>query len=65
MAITHKETTSFEAYQANGDYVIEFRCPQCGEILGAETEMLEGGFDVACDNCNHVIQCYFKLVMDW
>lgn len=61
--MSYKETTSFDAY-ANL-VSIEFRCPQCGESLDAEPEMLEGGFDVVCGNCSNLIQCYFKLVMEW
>lgn len=66
MTIRRRETTSFEVYEGNvGEYIIEFACPQCQTLLAAQTENIEGGFNIACDNCKNVIQCHFKLMLEW
>lgn len=62
-----KETTDFEVnnyrFTAHVESYLEFHCPQCREAVMAER--LEGGFNVTCDNCETIIRCHFKLVMEW
>lgn len=57
------ETTSFETYGDDEGTSIDFRCPQCRADLWVRIEV--DGFDVRCSSCGVVIQCHFKLVMEW
>ena len=58
------ETNSFEIFSDGPDYVIEFRCFQCRELLKYETDDLSGPFEIDCPHCNHTIFCQLKLVME-
>lgn len=61
----YQETNSFEVYRvANDDFEIEFKCPQCRELLTVDLEDLSQLFEIDCPHCGHTIQCQVKLVME-
>lgn len=62
----YRETSSLEIWKTAGrDFTIEFRCPQCGELLEVEVEEPSQLFTETCIHCQSIISVQPKLVLEW
>ena len=51
----------FESYDEEGDGLFEIQCPECGEDVIVDFDMLDEENNIVCPNCHHDIELEFDI----
>ena len=51
----------FESYDEEGDGLFEIQCPECGEDVIVDFDMLDEENNIVCPNCHHDIELEFDV----
>ena len=54
----------FDAYDEDKDDLFEIRCPECGEDVIVDFDMLDDENNIVCPNCHHDIELEFDIDED-
>ena len=62
----YKEVTFGTYYNDDGELILEFRCPNCGEDVEIFASSPEANPHIdGCDNCDVSLYSTVKLVVEW
>lgn len=51
----------FESYDDESDGLFEIQCPECGEDVIVDFDMLDEESNIVCPNCHHDIELEFEI----
>ena len=54
----------FDSYDEDKDDLFEIRCPECGEDVIVDFDMLDDENNIVCPNCHHDIELEFDIDED-